>query len=55
MSGASLVLYGTPISPVRDYFGISVLNPGTAGGTSPTFAVAEIDERGGITCRIMEL
>ena len=55
-SGASLVLYGhTHIARFQNIAGMSVLNPGTAGGSAPTFAVAEIDGRGGIVCKILKI
>lgn len=55
-SGASLVLYGhTHIARLERIAGMSVLNPGTAAGASPTFAVAEVDSQGAIICKIMNL
>ncbi|NCB51310.1 MAG: YfcE family phosphodiesterase [Clostridia bacterium] len=56
IKGTSLVLYGhTHIARFENIAGMSLLNPGTAGGSSPTFAIAEIDDEGGIICRIMDI
>ena len=55
-SGASLVLYGhTHIARFQNIGGLSVLNPGTAGGAYPTFAIVEINDQGGVACRIMDV
>lgn len=53
-AGAKLALYGhTHVPECREAHGLWLVNPGSAGlGTPPTFAVAEVNELGGLICRI---
>lgn len=56
-SGASLVLFGhTHRALYETYAGLTLLNPGSAGmGERRTFAVADINDKGAITCRITDI
>ena len=56
-AGAKLALYGhTHIASWQTFGGLQLLNPGSAGtGAHPSFAVVEINDGGGIDCRILDI
>lgn len=55
--GAQLALYGHTHKPLYEQVGgVTVLNPGTAGkGAKLTWALVEVFDNGGISCRILDL
>ena len=56
-SGAQLGLFGhTHAALCRDFGGVTLLNPGSAGrGPHPTWASVDTDCRGGFECRIRKI
>lgn len=56
-AGAGLALFGhTHTAVCQDFGGVTLLNPGSAGmGPRPSFAVVEISETGGFSCRILDI
>lgn len=55
-SGAGLVLYGhTHQARYEEVGGLHVLNPGSCGGPSASFALVTINPSGGVSCRIVVL
>ena len=56
-SGARLGLFGhTHAALCRDFGGVTLLNPGSAGrGTHPTWAAVETDGAGGFVCGIKDI
>lgn len=55
-AGARLALFGhTHRAVIEEMEGVTLMNPGAAGGSGPSYGVVEIGENGTRSCRIVRL